>query len=352
MTEHLNPPPTALAGSHLLAPPSCSHEAGSLCATVYHVTGSDWLAGSADWLIARPARIVLIIVLALVIRWLAHRAIGRLVRHTADANVPGVLRPLAERVPAALLERGPLLSERHRQRAETIGSVLRSITSVVIFVVAFLLVLGELGINLAPLLASAGIAGVAIGFGAQNLVKDFLSGIFMILEDQYGVGDVVDVGTASGTVEAVGLRTTRLRDGDGAVWYVRNGEILRVGNRSQGWGRVVLDVPVAYGTDLDRALAALTETAEGVCADEQLAASVLEPPTVTGVETMTADGLTLRVLVTTLPLQQYPLARALRAAITARFAADGIAAPYPRGTAMARPEPQQPPAAPNTDQRS
>src|SRR4029077_3961131 len=137
-------------------------------------------------------------------------------------------------------------SERRRQRAEALGSVLRSFVSVTIFSIAIMLILGELGVNLAPLIASAGIAGVALGFGAQNLVKDFITGLFMLLEDQYGVGDVVDVGEASGTVEAVGLRITTIRDARGVLWYIRNGEIVRVGNRSQGWALVVVDVPVGF----------------------------------------------------------------------------------------------------------
>ncbi len=149
--------------------------------------------------------------------------------------MPAVLRPLKERVGNNGAGDAGMVSERRRQRAETVGSLLRSVTSLVIGVLAVMLVLGEIGFNLGPFIAGAGIVGIALGFGAQNLVKDFLSGIFMILEDQYGVGDVVDLGAASGTVEAVGLRVTRLRDGNGTLWYVRNGEILRVGNKSQGF---------------------------------------------------------------------------------------------------------------------
>ena len=125
-----------------------------------------------------------------------------------------------------------------------------------------MLVLGELGVNLAPLLASAGIAGIALGFGAQNLVKDFIAGLFMLLEDQYGVGDVVDLGEASGTVEAVGLRITTIRDGRGVLWYIRNGEIVRVGNKSQGWALVVVDVPVGFA-GVEEAAAVLRAAADG-----------------------------------------------------------------------------------------
>src|ERR1700709_2523389 len=138
------------------------------------------------------------------------------------------------------------------RRAEAIGSVLRNVASFGILGLAVVLVLGELGIDLAPIVASAGVVGVALGFGAQNLVKDFIAGIGIILEDQYGVGDVVDLGEAVGTVAAGGLRITRLSDAHGVVWYARNGEILRVGNKSQGFAQVVIDMPVAHDTDLER----------------------------------------------------------------------------------------------------
>ena len=150
------------------------------------------------------------------------------------------------RAGAALNLRDDATYTRRVQRAATMGTLLKSIVSGVVFTVVTLMFIAELGYDIAPLIASAGIIGVALGFGSQALVKDFLSGIFMIFEDQYGVGDVVDLGEASGTVEAVSLRVTRLRDVNGTVWYVRNGEILRVGNMSQNWARTVLDVTVGY----------------------------------------------------------------------------------------------------------
>ncbi len=320
----------------LLSRPSCADDAGSLCRFLYETTGRAWLADSANWLITRPLHILLIVALALVLRMLAHRAIGRLVTSTARGTVPAVLRPLRDRA-AEHLALGPLLAERRHQRAETIGSVLRSTTSAVIGVVAFMLILGELGLNLAPLLASAGVIGVAVGFGAQNLVKDFLSGIFMILEDQYGVGDSVDAGVASGTVEAVGLRTTRMRDVNGTVWYVRNGEIARIGNSSQGWSQAVLDVPLSYATDPRRARTVLQEVADGVWQDDSYAGVILEEPTVAGVESMTREGLVIRVIVKTKVEEQGPVASELRTRIKERFAADGIELAAPPGPALAGP---------------
>lgn len=207
----------------------------SFCDWVYDSTGNRALAESADWLLAKPAAILAIVVLAASIRFVLHRLIRRLAQRAAEGTVPGVL---AKGRGHKLLESSPLLSDRRKQRAETMASVLRSVTTGVILSVALLMVLDVVGLPIAPLLASAGIVGVAVGFGAQTLVKDFLSGIFLILEDQFGVGDLVDTGMGTvGTVEAVGLRVTRLRDTSGVVWYVRNGEILKVGNHSQGGPR-------------------------------------------------------------------------------------------------------------------
>ena len=206
-------------------------QGSSFCDWVYDATGNRTLAESADWLLARPAAVLSIIVLAAVIRFVLHRLIRRLAHRAAEGVVPGVL---AKGRAGRLLRSGPLLSERRKQRAETMASVLRSMTTGVILSVALLMVLDVVGLPIAPLLASAGIVGVAVGFGAQTLVKDFLSGIFLILEDQFGVGDLIDTGMGTvGTVEAVGLRVTRLRDDTGVIWYLRNGEILKVGNHSQ-----------------------------------------------------------------------------------------------------------------------
>ena len=215
-------------------------------------------------------------------RAVVRRLISRLAASAAQGSVPGIL----SRGNSTLLESAasPLLSER-RQRAETMASLLKSITTGVIISIAFIMILAELGVNIAPILASAGIVGVALGFGTQSLVKDFVSGFFMVLEDQYGVGDVIDMGEATGVVESVGLRVTGSRALDGAVWYVRNGEVVRVGNNGQGWARVVIDVPVAYDEDIDRVrdllLTGHRRRSRGAVRD-----MVLEPPEVWGVETL------------------------------------------------------------------
>jgi small-conductance mechanosensitive channel len=311
-----------------LEPPPCA-ETDGWCNTVFNVTGNRWLASSANWLVAKPLTILLILVVAVIIRAVIRKLIDRLTRVNGGGKIPALLRPLRERAPQSL---GTLVSERRAQRAKTIGSVFKSITSVLVFGTAFMMILAELGVNLAPVLASAGILGVAIGFGAQNVVKDFLSGVFMMLEDQYGVGDVVDVGEATGTVEAVGLRITTMRDVNGTVWYVRNGEILRVGNSSQGFAVAVVDVPIGYGADVEQATGIIDRVATEITDNEPVSDDVLEPPEVLGVERVSAaEGITLRLTVKTRPGRQWAVQRTLRAAIMAAFEDGGIQGPVVRG---------------------
>jgi small-conductance mechanosensitive channel len=290
-----------------------------------------------DYLVGPPLRIVAILVGAVVIRWLVHRAVTRVVKRTVDSKLR---ERLAERRRGhdPVEATGALVAERRRQRAETIGSVLRSIASFVIFGLAFVTALAELGIALGPILASAGVAGVALGFGAQSLVRDFLSGIFMILEDQYGVGDLIDTGEAVGTVEEVSLRITRLRDASGVVWYVRNGEILRVGNHSQGWSTAVVDVSIAYSQDIPTVLELIRATAEEQAEEEAWRDRILEDPVVAGVESVTGAAVTIRVTVKCTPNDHYAVARELRERIKEAFDREGIQVPLPPGpTALAAP---------------
>jgi small conductance mechanosensitive channel len=210
---------------------------------------------------------------------------------------------------------------------------MRSTASIMILGIAVVLVLGELGINLAPIVASAGVVGVALGFGAQNLVKDFIAGIGIILEDQYGVGDLVDLGEATGTVEAVGLRITRLRDAHGVVWYARNGEIQRVGNKSQGFAQVLVDMPVAHDTDLERCRAVMQEVADAVYADPEWADVLLAEPESLGAEQISAQGVVMRLQVRTTNAEQFRVGRELRMRLSERFAVEGIRTPLPLLTA-------------------
>jgi small conductance mechanosensitive channel len=243
-----------------------------------------------------------------------------------------------------LVATGPV-NLRSAARATTIAYVLRSVATTVIYGIAGLLVLGELGINLGPLLAGAGIAGVAIGFGAQSLVKDFLSGLFMLLEDQYGVGDVVDLGEADGVVEAVTLRSTRLRDVNGTVWHVPNGEVRRVGNKSQQWARALLDVPVSLETDIRNAEEVIGRVAHGLAADPDWSGRVLEEPEVWGVESLGTDGIKIRLVVKTKPAEQWTVMRELRTRIKESFDAEGIEMPVLFPSTVVRDD--EPPAKPS-----
>jgi len=309
-------------------PPPCVSDPSTFCYQVYKATNNEWLAGSANWLLTKPLKILMIIVIAFLVRLLLRRLINRVTTlPKSGGKLPSLLRPLRERAPEVL---GSAIIERRRQRATTIGSVLKSMATFLIYGLAFILVLGELGLNLGPIIASAGIIGVAIGFGAQNLVRDFLSGIFMMIEDQYGVGDVVDIGEATGTVEAVGLRITTLRDVKGTVWYVRNGEVLRVGNSSQGFAVALVDVPLGYSADVERASTVIMEAASAATESEALRENVLEPPEMLGVESVTPEGIQLRLTVKVRPGKQWLVQRALRGQLLAALEEAGFEPPLGR----------------------
>ena len=308
---------------------------GYVCTFIVDHTGSEFLARSSDALIVKPLLILTIVVVAVIVRAVLRRAISRFVARTVEGG-PTLSRGIRRVGAGSFIDDAGISDARRRQRTETLGSVLRSIASIVVFSVGAVQALAVVGVNLGPIVASAGVVGVALGFGAQNLVRDFLSGIFMIIEDQYGVGDVIDVGEAVGSVEAVGLRVTRLRDVEGGVWYVRNGEILRVGNKSQGWSRAIVDVDVAYDTDLDLATTTIRSAADGLRADPAFSDLIVEAPEVWGVERLGADGVTIRLVVKTVPLQQWAVARALRRQVKDALDANGIEIPFPQRTLWVR----------------
>jgi moderate conductance mechanosensitive channel len=319
--------PTALAqqGSQGSLLAACGRSPGVACRFVWDITHDASAARLVNSYLADPLKVALnilfVIVLALIARWLALRFIDRVTGRVAGSLMPKRIRAKA----AAVLDASPVtFSERRRQRAHALGSILRSIASVVIFGIAALTILGDLGVNLAPLLASAGVAGIAIGFGAQNVVKDFLSGIFMLLEDQYGVGDVIDAGEATGTVEAVGLRTTRLRDVNGVVWHIRNGTIDRIGNKSQGWSRAVVDLPVGYDQNIARARETMQRAASAMWRDPEWADVVLEEPEVWGVQALQANVVVMRAVAKTAPLKQWQVARELRQRLMAALNEQGV----------------------------
>ena len=307
----------------------------SLCNWVEHHTDSNVLANLTDWFIGLPLAIAGLIGLGLVIRFVLHRLVDRLVLRAEEGGLPARVGWFSRRRRTTEMTHTQELRDlaaatRRVQRAKTMGDLLKSVITGVLIAIFGTMILSQVGVNIAPIIASAGILGIALGFGAQSLVKDFLSGVFMIFEDQYGVGDIVDVGEATGTVEAVTLRVTRLRDLDGTVWYVPNGEILRVGNKSQNWSRAVVDIGVGYDEDLARAKRVLTEVAQDLWEDEDYRSVIIEEPEVTGVEALTPDAITLRVLVKTAPMEQWAIARELRQRIKARFDHEGIEIPFPQ----------------------
>jgi moderate conductance mechanosensitive channel len=293
-------------------------------------------------LIEAPIRVLSIILISLLIRAILRRMIDRAVR-PVRGEMPRLLRPFKEKLEnSSFLESAGLLSERRAQRAATLGSVLKSAASATIFVIAFLLILSELRVDLAPFIAGTSVVGVALGFGAQNIIKDFLAGMFMLLEDQYGVGDVIDFQLASGTVEAVGLRSTRLRDVNGTVWYVRNGEVLRVGNQSQGFAQVVLDIPIDAWADVERASVAMREVSREMAEEDDWSPVFLSTPDVQGVEAMTREETVIRLVAKVRPLEQWRTARELRRRIRDRLERLDIDAHVPPASVT-------PPPAPPTD---
>ncbi len=311
---------------------ACGLEPAVLCRVVFEQTNRTWLA----WLAGRPLTILLIATLA----WLLVRLIRRQIPRTASAYTAAREAEEARSARKDLSEdqrlSRALQLERSRQRAGTLSGVVASIMSGLIWFLAVLLVLDQVGVSLAPLLAGAGVVGIAIGFGAQQMVKDYLAGIFIIMEDQYGVGDVVDLGEASGTVEQVNLRVTRLRDVNGIVWYVPNGEIRRVGNTSKLWSTALLDIDVSYDTDLDRAGAILQRVANDLRAEENDKLTIIADPEFVGVQSFGADGVTLRLMARTEPSEQWAVARELRRRIKVAFDSEGIDIPFPQRTVWLR----------------
>jgi small conductance mechanosensitive channel len=305
-------------------------DAGLVCRNVYSWTENELVARVADWLATVPLRLVLIFATAVIVNRIVRRLIASFIARTTDAEVDHVRRTLRRLTPQSLQATAAVTPLRAAARAQTIGLVLKSTASIVIYSLATLTALSEVGIDLAPLIAGAGIVGVALGFGAQSLVKDFLSGLFMLAEDQYGVGDVIDVGEAVGTVEVVNLRTTKLRAVDGTVWHVPNGEIRRVGNMSQQWARALLDVQVAYSTDLDHAQAVVKEVADELWHEDTWRIDILEEPEIWGVEALGANGIAIRLVVKTQPGRQWAVSRELNQRIKARFDAEGIEIPFPQ----------------------
>jgi moderate conductance mechanosensitive channel len=367
----VQPAPDTLLGS-------CGTSPGLTCQLVWDLSHNRHDSVLTDELLSGPVHLVLrvlfVVILALVIQLIVHRVINRLTERATHSLLPHLRNgaAAARQAPARLARRRrrgksaadagddddtalgaaaargtvtdpageaggqgavnsaaaqaerAMVDERRKQRVRALGSILRSIASITIFSIASVVILGDLGINLAPLLASAGVVGIAIGFGAQSMVRDYLAGIFMLVEDQYGVGDVITIGDATGTVENVTLRVTRVRDVSGIVWHIRNGAIEQVGNESQGWARAVIDFPVPYEVDLAQLRSLLTETAEELWDDPVWRVVLLDPPEVWGAQEISSDEVTMRIVAKTAPLRQWEVERELRARVKAALATAGI----------------------------
>jgi moderate conductance mechanosensitive channel len=359
---------------------SCGRNPGIACRLVWDTSHNAPAAKLTAVYLAGPLNLVLrlawLVFLALVARALVHRLINRITQRAADAPLasrlrpggssPARWRPWLRRSPAAASppdgEPGTTTTigvitphdaitsaavreaatERRHQRAHALGSILGNAATVTIFGIAAAAALGDLGVNLAPILASAGVVGVAVGFGAQGLVRDFLAGVFMLLEDQYGVGDVINIGDATGTVEAVSLRTTRLRDVNGVVWHLRNGALEKIGNESQGWARAVVDLPIPLESDIPGTRQLMENAAASMWRDRRWRKIMLEKPEVWGAHDIADGKVVMRVAAKTLPLRQWEVARELRERVMAALDAPAPAtsaappagaAPAPRATA-------------------
>lgn len=301
-----------------------------------------------EWFGGAPLRIILVLVVGFTLLAVVRRLISHVTERIAEgrpprsrageqapvpgapaSTVPGAVTPQrkarAAFVADALALANPLATQRRAQRARTVGSVLRSTANVAIGVPMFLMVLSALHIPYEPLLASAGVVGIAVGFGAQAVVRDVISGLFLLVEDQFGVGDTVDLGGGVvGKVEELGLRLTQVRSFDGTLWYVRNGEIVRAGNRTQEWSRAITTVQVPLGADVDAVRTALGRAADRVQSDPRLGGHLLEAPSVRGVDAVDGASLTFTIHVRTRPAKQWDVERALRVAEQQELLAAGI----------------------------
>lgn len=266
-----------------------------------------------------PISIAIILIAAVLLNWLLRLLLMR----TVTQIVRGVKK--AQDVDTTSeIQTSPYINARAVQRTRTLGTVGRAVITWTIAAIALILILGQLNVDIGAILTSAGIVAAGLAFGAQNIVKDILNGIFMVFEDQLGVGDLITVGEITGTVEDVGIRVTQVRALDGTLWFVRNGEILTLGNASQGWGRAVIDVTVDANNDMAEVEKAAMKAAKSLLTSTEVARKVTGEPEVWGIESAFGDRATLRLALRTRPEAQWAVQRALRAALLYEFNASGI----------------------------
>ena len=272
-----------------------------------------------------------------ILTWLRTSGPGILVILVVSLLLVRLLRAVSDRIPRLMpAEEGPAITEREK-RARTVASLVRTVGTSLVLLIAGMMLFREIGLDITPLLAGAGVAGLAIGLGAQSLIRDVFAGTFILLEDQFHVGDVIRAAGVSGQVEKITLRMTIVRDLHGVVHFIPNGEIKVASNLTKEWSQAVLEIGVSYEEDVDRVIRVLTEIGQGLADDETFGKLVLESPQVLGVEALADSQVTIRILAKTLPLKQWDVARELRRRIKARFDREGIQIPYPHRVVITRP---------------
>jgi len=310
---------------------ACGDNAGWVCERVFELTGSKAWAHAAEWFIAKPLSILLVVVVAGVVAMIVRRMISRSMNQLFSVgsekkhNRKGALR---RRTSEVLLASGDT-SVRTEARLETLTAVFRSIGTALVWFFALFFALEVLGISLGPLLATAGIVGVALGFGTQTMVRDFISGFFIVAEDQFGIGDTIDVGGgAKGVVERITLRATHIRDPEGTVWHIANGQIVKVANKSQEWARALIDVVLPYDADISAVSNVMQEVADAIQADPEWSSKIMERAEIWGIQEFDSDGVRVRMVIKTEPAAQSGVVRELRARMKETFDERGISFAY------------------------
>jgi small conductance mechanosensitive channel len=316
---------------------ACGADPSWVCQRVFDATDNAALAAVSEWFVAKPVAIIGIVLLAFIVSRVARWTIKRVMQRVLQPKNTDRAQRIRDKTPNVLLRSGQW-DLRADARVQTMTVVFRSVASMIVWFIAAVWILEVLGVALGPLIAGAGIVGVALGFGAQNVVRDFLAGFFLIVEDQFGVGDIVDLGPdVAGTVEKITMRSTRVRDVNGTVWHVPNGQILRAGNKSQEWARALIDLEVSPDSDLELVQRVIGETAAEMATDAAWSYQILEPPEVWGVEALTPNAVTVRLVVKTRPAAQFAVMRELRLRLKQAADKAGIDMPAP---------PPAPPATP------
>ncbi len=272
-----------------------------------------------------------------ILRWLRTGGLRLAIIAVGSLVLVHLLKLAADRVVRTVIEGGAGRVGEREKRALTLAGIVKTVGTTAIVIIATMMGLREFGLDITPIIAGAGVVGLAIGFGAQSLIKDVIGGFFIILEGQFAVGDVIKTGEISGHVERLNLRVTVLRDvNSGAVHFIPNSELKVVSNLTKEWSRVALNIGVTYREDIDRVVGVLKRTGQELAADGRMGAMILEPPEVLGIEALGESQVTIQVLVKTLPQKQWEVARELRKRIKVAFDKEGIEIPYPHRVLLTR----------------